>query len=314
MNFFLSKLIYSRVVHPFLFPRRPHLHVAWSVNQGKGAPIPGVRAAPSSCAPLVHKRGVGDMPPSYSHADPVWVSPQGAGWGEGALLGVHGPRFLCPPCMQTGGRWHTPFLFPHNPHSHVTPACRRGGVGTASGFAHSPQFALHLVHKAQTRARVQMGKGAPLPIPTLPPVCVSALHQNRGWGGLHVAPGLRVPFVRGRGCKGGGAPLLGLRMPRSRRHCAQGGRGGADSHSCVGPRFVGPMCMQGGAGGGAPLPFAWGPPCSSCALPWCCAPCPHRSFALPFRTKGAMRRCIPPSCSHALAPFPQPQFLRASTW
>src|SRR6266702_3518478 len=107
MNFFLSKLIYSRVVHPFLFPRRPHLHVAWSVNQGKGAPIPGVRAAPSSCAPLVHKRGVGDMPPSYSHADPVWVSPQGAGWGEGALLGVHGPRFLCPPCMQTGGRWHT---------------------------------------------------------------------------------------------------------------------------------------------------------------------------------------------------------------
>jgi len=278
-NFFLSKSIYSRVVHPFLFPRRPRSHVARNVNRGKGAPIPGVRAAPSSRASLVRKRGVGGAPPSYSRADPVYMSPQRADRGEGALPGVHGPGFLCPPCTQTGSGWRAPFLFPRGPHSRVTPARGPGGGGTsgcarpwvpvpplhtnggwvahplpiptwtpfachpstrarggaASRFVHSPRFALHLVRKAQTRVRAQTGKGAPLPIPAPPPICVSALCRNRGWGGLHVAPGLRVSFARGRGHKGRGALLLGLRVPHSRRHCAQEGRGGADSHSRVGP-------------------------------------------------------------------------------
>src|SRR6266702_3995074 len=63
---------------------------------------PRVCTAPGSCAPLAHKRGAGGALPSYSHTDPICVSPQHTGQGEGVLPGVCGPGFLCPPCTQMG--------------------------------------------------------------------------------------------------------------------------------------------------------------------------------------------------------------------
>ena len=45
--------------------------------------------APGSYAPLAHKWGVGGTPPSYSCTDPICMSPQHAGQGEGVpLLGL----------------------------------------------------------------------------------------------------------------------------------------------------------------------------------------------------------------------------------
>ncbi len=154
---------------PFLFPCRPCLHVTPVCRLGGGGasgctqprvpmpplhtnkewvacspPIPvwtpftchpsmwargrgrfQVCAALGSCAPLAHKWGAGGAPPSYSRADPICMSPQHVGQGEGVLL--PGLRMVLSLC----------FTF----------ACK-----------------------------AQKGNGAPLPIPTLPPVCVSPLH------------------------------------------------------------------------------------------------------------------------------------------
>ena len=41
-----------------------------------------------SCAPLAHK-GAGGTPSSYSPTDPIRMSPQHMGQGEGVLPGVH---------------------------------------------------------------------------------------------------------------------------------------------------------------------------------------------------------------------------------
>ncbi len=71
-----------------------------------------------------------------------------------------------------------------------------------------------------------------------------------------MAPGLHVPFARGRGAKEGGRCFWVCACPVHVAVVCKGGGGGTDSHSHVGPQFACPMCTQMRAGGGAPLPFA----------------------------------------------------------
>ncbi len=131
MNFFLSKSIYSRVVHPFLFPRSPRSHVARSVNRGKGARIPGVRVAPSSRAPLVHKRGVGGAPPSYSRADPVRVSPRVRAGGRGRFRVCTAPGSCAPLARKRAGG--APPSYSHADPIRVSPQHAGQGEGALPG-------------------------------------------------------------------------------------------------------------------------------------------------------------------------------------
>src|SRR6266702_3572431 len=236
MNFFLSKLIYSRVVHPFLFPRRPHLHVAWSVNQGKGAPIPGVRAAPSSCAPLVHKRGVGDMPPSYSHADPVWVSPQDAGRGEGVLLGVRGPRVPVPPLHANGGQVAHPLPIPAQTPFTCHPSMQARGRGHRFWVCTQPPVCTPPCAQSANKGKGANGEGG-TPSHSRAASCLRVSPAPKpGVGGFACGPWFACPLGEGEG------------VQRMR------GTAAGVAHAL----FTSPLCTRGE--GGRRFPFLCGPP------------------------------------------------------
>src|SRR6266702_4614840 len=222
--------------------------------------------------------------------------------GEGGATSgcVCGLGFPCPPCAQMGAGG-----VPHPVHVSPQQAGWREGA-PLPGLHTAPGLCSTIAHKAQTGA--QMGKGAPFPIPMPPPIRMSRLHRNWGWRGLRTVPSLCAPFARGRGRKREGALLLGLRMPHSRCHCMQGGRGRQFLFPCGSPICM-PNVHTNRGKGQAPSHSHGAPLCSSCMPPQRCGPHPHHSFTLPFLHKRGDRGSMYPLHACACQPlFHDPGF------
>src|SRR6266702_38679 len=211
-----------------------------------------------------------------AHPLPIPARTQRAGRGEGALPGVHGPGFLCPPCTQTGSRWCAPFLFPRGPPFACHPSMRARGRG---------HFWVCAAWVPVPPLHANGGQVAPpLPIPTRTPFACHPSTQARGRGRrfrvcawLPVrTPPLCAKRKWGRGPTRGRAypfPFL-HHLPFACRPCAETGGVGVCARPpvCVSPlRGVG-GAKEGGhrfwvcvcpirvavmrkGGGGAPIPI-----------------------------------------------------------
>ncbi len=147
---------------------------------------------------------------------------------------------------------------------------------------------------ATFRFTCSLGFLCPLPIPMWTPFVCHPGTWTKGRGcpsRLVHAPWFMHPLCKGQGAqkKGRGAPLLGLCVPHSCCHCAQGGRGHQFPFPC-GP----PICMQMGVGAGHPSHVDPSTPTLGLHATQRCALCPHHSFILLFPCKGGDRGGVYP--------------------